>query len=285
MIADFLVHLREDKSLSVPAIKGYRAALNQVFKLKGLDLGSSQELSLLIRGFERSCPPREVRPPEWDIVLVLKSLTRAPYEPLSRSSDMALTHKTVFLLALASAKRVSELHGISYRIRHTEGWDSVSFSFVTEFVAKTQNPSVCDSRFEGFSVPALPREGTDREERSLCPVRAVREYANRTKALRPACRHLFVSCGPNKKEVSKNTLSYWIRQVIRLAYYSAPNTPAPSRVRVHDMRKIGPSLAFRKNHAVGQVLRAGVWTSQNTFTKHTCLKMPTGPQGRSPWDL
>ena len=40
-IVDFLVHLRHDKGLSVSAVKGYRAALNSVFALKGMDLADS----------------------------------------------------------------------------------------------------------------------------------------------------------------------------------------------------------------------------------------------------
>ena len=41
MIVDFLVHLHRDKGLSVSAVKGYRAALNSVFALKGIYLADS----------------------------------------------------------------------------------------------------------------------------------------------------------------------------------------------------------------------------------------------------
>ena len=50
-------------------------------------------------------------------------------------------HRKLFLLALASAKRIGELHALSYRVSHTRNWGEVSFSFVTGFVAKTQDPS------------------------------------------------------------------------------------------------------------------------------------------------
>ena len=46
---DFFIHLRKDKGLSVSAIKGYRATLNSVLTLKGLDLSTSRELSMLFR--------------------------------------------------------------------------------------------------------------------------------------------------------------------------------------------------------------------------------------------
>ena len=43
-------------------------------------------------------------------------------------SGKCLTWKTCFMLALALAKRVSELHGLSCQIRHSKGWRSCTFS-------------------------------------------------------------------------------------------------------------------------------------------------------------
>ena len=109
-IAYFFVHLRRDKGMSVSSIKGYQSALNSVFALKGQDLSSSRELSMLVRSFAVSCPPAEVRPPAWDLSLVLRSLKTAPYEPLASVSERFVGLKALFLLALASSKRVGELH-------------------------------------------------------------------------------------------------------------------------------------------------------------------------------
>ena len=68
------------------------------------------------------------------------------------ASDKYLTWKTSFLLALASAKRVSELHGLSFHVRQLRGWRSCTFFFLPDFVAKTQNSSIPDSHFEEFSL-------------------------------------------------------------------------------------------------------------------------------------
>ena len=82
VVVDFLIHLRQDKGLSVSAVKGYCSALNSVLALKGLDLAASREITTLLRSFARSVNPVELRPPAWDVSLVLQSLTGAPYEPL-----------------------------------------------------------------------------------------------------------------------------------------------------------------------------------------------------------
>ena len=202
LIMDFQVHLRRNKGLSISAVKGYCAALNSVFALKGMNLADSRPIFMLIRSFSKSVRPEELHPPVWDVTLVLQSLTHAPYEPLRTSDERFLAQKTLFLLALASAKRIGELHALSHRISHSGDWGEVSFTFVAGFVAKTQDPSSSAPRFEGFTVPALPNSSTNRNGRLLCPVRAVRCYFESTNAHRPRCERLFVTPGRSTKEIS-----------------------------------------------------------------------------------
>ena len=184
LIVDFLVHLRLDKGLFVSAVKGYHSALNSVFALKGMDLADSCPISMLIRSFTKSVRPEELRPPAWDVTLVLQSLTSAPYETLRSSDEHFLAQKMLFLLALASAKRIGELHALSHRVSHSRDWGEVSFTFVAGFVAKTQDPSFSAPRFEGFTVPALPNAKGICNGRLLCPMWAVRCYLDCTAAHR-----------------------------------------------------------------------------------------------------
>ena len=100
VVVDFLIHLRQDKGLSVSAVKGYCSALNSVLGLKGWDLAASREITTLLRSFARSVNPVELRPPAWDVSLVFQSLTGAPYEPLRTCEERFLAQKMLFLLAL-----------------------------------------------------------------------------------------------------------------------------------------------------------------------------------------
>ena len=187
---------------------------------------------MLLRSFSVSCPPAEVHSPAWDLSLVLRSLKMAPYEPLTSASERFVGLKALFLLALASAKRVGELHGLSFRVSHASGWKQISFTFVPGFVAKTQDPFASDSRFEGFSIPALPRRRHDKDTRLLCPVRALRLYLDMTATCRPSCERLFVSTSE-----SKNSISHWIRRVISRAHSEA-GEPVP-QPRARETRGIG----------------------------------------------
>ena len=223
---------------------------------------------MLLHSFSRSVDPVELRPPAWDLALVLQSLTGAPYEPLRTCDERFLVQKTLFLLALASAKRIGELHALSYRVSHSRGWGVVSFSFVPGFVAKTQDPSSLAPRFEGFNVLALPNARNNRNGRLLCPLRAVRCYLDRTAAHRPRCERLFVTAGRSKKEISKTTVSFLLQKSISRAYQlSGMEQPIPAP-RARETRGIAPSLLFKKNFAVDQVLKAGTWRRHTTFMPH-----------------
>ena len=127
VVVDFLIHLRHDKGLSVSVVKGYSSALNSVLALKGRDLALSRKIMMLLRSFSRSVDPVELRLPAWDVALVLQSLTGVPYEPLRTCEERFLAQKTLFLLALASAKRIGELHTLLSRVSHSRGWAEVSF--------------------------------------------------------------------------------------------------------------------------------------------------------------
>ena len=148
---------------------------------------------MLFRSFMKSFSPVNLRPPAWDVALVLQSLTNPPYEALRTVEERFLAHKTLFLIALASVKRVVELHALSHHVSHSVGWKEVSFGFVPSFVAKTQDHSSLDPRFESFTVPALPKSSNYPNGKLLCPVRVVKCYLARTALHRPRCERLFVT--------------------------------------------------------------------------------------------
>ena len=71
------------------------------------------------------------------------------------ASDKHLSWKSSFLLSLTSAKRVRELHVLSFRVSNSWDWRSCTLSFLPDFVAKTQNPSVPDPCFDEFTIPSV----------------------------------------------------------------------------------------------------------------------------------
>ena len=114
-VADFLLYLFEDKKLQPSTIDGYRSAIADKLGSSKLNIGKDENLTRLLDSFHRDRPKGRRGIPSWNLSLVLHQLTKAPFEPLGESSLKHLTLKTVFLLALASGKRRSEIHAWQHR--------------------------------------------------------------------------------------------------------------------------------------------------------------------------
>ena len=113
-IASFLLYLRCSLSLSFSSIASYRSMLSGVFRFVLPELSSHFVLRDLLRSFRLERPVSSSRVPPWDLSRVLSFLRGPPFEPLSSCPLRELTRKVLFLLALATARRVSELHAVSF---------------------------------------------------------------------------------------------------------------------------------------------------------------------------
>ena len=176
-----------------------------------MDITSSTVIRSLFSSFKRLCPPREIKPPEWILSLVLRSLACLPYEPLKLS--YYLLHQPNWLASCTA---------FSIRCITLKRRRSCIFSFLPDFVAKTQNPSVYEPCFKEFTAPLLADLlDEDRDEMLLCPIRALKRYLSGTEQFRLECPSLFVSKTKTKKRVSQNVISVWIIWVISHTYQSA----------------------------------------------------------------
>ena len=109
-IADFLLHLFQDRKLQPSTIDGYRSAIADKLGNSTINVSKDENLTCLLDSFHRDRPKGRRGIPSWDLSLVLHQLTKTPFEPLKEASLKHLTFKTVFLLALGSCKRRSEIH-------------------------------------------------------------------------------------------------------------------------------------------------------------------------------
>ena len=191
------------------AILGYRSMLAVVFKLP--EISTSPVLQDLVRYFKVEVSVRLVRPPPWDLEVVLRFLHSSTFEPLSSLSLHVLTKKALLLVSLATAKRVGELQALSRVVSFSSS--GACLTYVPEFVAKTE--SALNPLPRSFMVQSLDdfAAGLD-GELLLCPVRALQEYLKRTASFVDCPRRLFVSpCYP-LQAMSKNGISFLLREVI-----------------------------------------------------------------------
>ena len=238
-IADFLLHLFQDKKLQPGTIDGYRSAIADKLGNSTINISKDENLTHLLDSFHRDRPKGWRGIPSWNLSLVLQ-LTKAPFEPLKEASLEHLTFKTVFLLALGSGKRRSEIHAWLHKnIRHQSDWYKVSLYPSPSFLSKNQLAKEGPDSVAPVVIPALV-PSLDRSlecDRSLCPVRALRYYLDRTSDLRQNKEFVFVSFKKGfDKDISPATISSWIKQTVVLCYeLSDQEALSLHQVKAHDV--------------------------------------------------
>ena len=259
-IADFLFWLKRSRKLSVSAVMGYRSMLSAVFRSVLPEISTSAVLHDLLRSFRVEVPIRSMSPPAWNLLAVLEFLKSPIFEPLRQASLRDLTRKTLFLIALALAKRVSELQALSRTVAFS--FSAASVVYVPEFLAKTE--SALRSLPRSFDIPSLSDFAAGLpDELLLCPVRALSEYIVRTSSITNRPRRLVVSPRNPSRAMSKNGISFLLREVIVHSGASLNDAAAP---RAHSIRGIATSSAFFRNWSLSSVLEAASWRPNTVFT-------------------
>ena len=179
-VADFLMYLLQDRKLQPSTIDGYRSTVADKLGNLPFNISKDGNLTRLLDSFHGDRPKGRRGIPSWNLSLVLHQLTEAPFEPIKEASLKHLTFKTVFLLALG-------IHAWQNRnIRHQSDWSKVSLYPSPSFLSKNQlakeGPDSVAPVVKPALAPTLDR--SLKSDRSLCPVRALRYYLDRTSELR-----------------------------------------------------------------------------------------------------
>ena len=271
-IADFLLYLFQDRKLQPGTIEGYRSAIADKLGNSPTNICKDENLTHLLDSFHRDRPKGRRGVPSWNLSLVLHQLTKPPFEPLREASLKYLTFKTVFLLALGSGKRRSQIHAWQHKnIRHQSDWSKVSLYPSPSFLSKNQLAKEGPNSVAPVVIPALAPtlDKTLKSDRSLCPIRALRYYLDKTADLRQDKELVFVSFKKGfDKDISPATISSWIKQTVILCYeLSDQQALTLHQVKAHDVRAFAASKAFQSGVSLDQILSACHWKSHNTFTQ------------------
>ena len=151
------------------------------------------------------------------------------------------TLKTAFLLALASGKRRSEIHAwVANKVSNLGQWEKVSLFPSSDFIAKNQLPREGSQSVSPVTIPALTSivDRQFKEDRTLCLVRALRFYLDRTKDLRGSRSLLFISFKKgHTSDIRPATLSSWLKQTVLPGYKQADQQALDLvQVKAHDIR-------------------------------------------------
>ncbi|XP_077340446.1 uncharacterized protein LOC143984042 [Lithobates pipiens] len=255
-----------DKGLSISTLRGQVSAL--IVFLED-HLATNPWVVRFFRALSRQRPVQGLSFPRWDLSLVLQSLTGPPFEPLKECFLRELTLKTVFLVAVTTARRVSEMEALSVRA-------PFCVIFPDRIVLKTDPaflPKVASSfhRSQEIVLPSFcPNPSGEKELRFhyLDVRRCILHYLELTKAFRRSDSLFVLFSGARKGcKASRRTIARWLRVAIEQAY-SAAGKEIPVGIKAHSTRAMAASQAERAGATPEQICKAATWSSYSTFVKH-----------------
>ncbi|XP_070803767.1 uncharacterized protein [Pituophis catenifer annectens] len=270
--AQILEFLRDgfDRGLAHSTLRRHVAALSTALSSpSGRPLTQHPVIKKFLRGARLLRPSSIHRYPTWDLPKVLNALTETPFEPLRTVHLRFLTLKVVFLIAITSARRISELAALSVRedlcvFRP----DTVILRLDPSFIPKVNSPF---HRAQEVILPNFcprPSHALERRWHTLDVRRALKIYIKRTAPFRKS-EALFVSFLPGSLglKVSSATIGRWIRACIASAY-QAQAIPVPNSITAHSTRSAATSAAWATQASLEEVCRAATWSTPSPFIRH-----------------
>ena len=240
VVASFLVHCSQ--TLASRTVLTIRAALAlPLLEGFGIDL-DHRHFHMLAKAAFRRKPPTTRVVPSWSLDDALEVLAKIPQE---RLGPREIFYKALFLTAVASSNRSSELAAID-RGRIELRQCSIVLPVRPGFIFKNQGQFHAPSLIEIPDLPGSP----------LCPVQALRSYLDATQ-------------GKSETSLFLHPASFKPLNAGRLAFFLAKAVDwllPGSLAEAHDTRRLSTTRAFMSGATIGNIVAAASWRSTNTFT-------------------
>ena len=249
---------------SARAIRSFRTAIGAIHLgfSNGTTVSNSPSLQALLKGMFNVRPPERSLVPSWDLPTALRLLSEQPYEPLENATLENLTKKTAFLVAVASGRRVSDIHALSLAPNHSDiSKTRARLLPRSGYLAKNQTPDFTPAP---IILPGLRTAANSPDDGPWCPVRALLYYTHRTKGIRGEEDRLFITTTKPHKGAAKQTIARWLVDIIK-ASLAAEDSHMGGRINAHSIRSQASAWASYKGASLSDIIEAMGWSSTTTF--------------------
>ena len=251
----YLWFLYDDRHMAWSTIRVHRAAVATILDpLTNSPLSQHPMVCRFMKAvFLARPPPRKVKP-IWSVSTVLEML-RSWGNP-DELSRQKLTWRVAMLLALASARRASDLSLLHIDEDHLFKTND-SWRFHLVFGAKQDRPG------------HIPQDVIISKQacRELCPLENLREYLRRTEGERGGHMQLFRTTVQPLKPASKQTIRSWLSKVLDSAGILAPGGST---------RAAAATWAAAKAVPISTIMAAADWSCIKTMANYYIRPLPQG---------
>ena len=275
-VLDFL-QSRLDAGLAASTVRGYSTAISTFHNpIDGCPAGQHPLIIRFLAGVDNVRPITRRFSPTWDLNVVLDWLQGPTFTNLTDLSLQQVTWKTVFLVAVATGRRVGDIHAFSpdpqLTVFHK---DRVSIRLPDTYRPKVAHNFHVNAPIE---LPVLYKPGNSaairKQSHALDVRRMLKFYIKLTSSLRRNHSQLFICYGKSAlgAPATTQTLSRWLVSCIAEAY-KAKGLLCPDGLKAHSVRAIATSTAFSAALPIEEVCSAAIWKRASTFTRHYQLDM------------
>ena len=235
---------------SVNTARGALSALG--IMVDGCRAGNHPLVNRFMRGVFNLRPPTPRYAMTWDVKFVLQKIRNM--EPLHTLSLKDLSLKLVMLMALTQAARIQTLHLLLL--------DNISFGVDTVTIWLGGNIKQCRPKFNVRTIVFKAYT----QDSSLCVVRTMKEYLDRTERLRTGSGNedgkLLISYIKPHKSISKDTVARWLKTMLCKCGIDTKKYTAGS------IRPASVSMAKARDVPIDTIMAKAGWTQENTFAKY-----------------
>ena len=249
-VLEFLTELYKS-GIGYSAINTARSALSAIVNLPDKSpVGQHPLVRRFLKGVFQSRPTTPRYNTTWDVNIVLDYL-----KSLFPVNDITLKHltlKVVMLTILVTGQRSQTIHLMDIKNMQVLQ-DRYIFTIASH--TKTAAPG---RKHPSLVLPAFPAD------EKLCVVTCLREYLRRTELFRDGSSSsdcLWVSFVKPHKAISKDTISRWIRNVMKEAGIDT------KLFKPHSTRAASTSAAKLNNVDIDTIMDTAGWSNANTFAK------------------
>lgn len=249
-----------DKGFNVNTL---RIQISALTALSGVKWASWCLICQFLKACARIRPAERSYVPPWDLQIVLDFLSQAPFKFGQTTSLWNISLKAVFLTAITSGRRVSDIQALGYKPPYCcHLADRVVLQTLPHYRPKVNTPF---HRNQEIVLPTFQAEASETPH-NLDVGSILKTYIEMTASLRKT-ENLFIIPEGSRKGLaaSARTLASWLVKVIWRAY-TAKNLEPPAELRAHSTRGMEASWANFRGVTLELICRAVA--TFNTFLNH-----------------
>ena len=244
---NFLTKLFQDGA-TYSTINTSRSALSALLCVPNnvdRNFGSHPLVTKFMKGIYNLKPPVPRYSCTWDVNILLRYISTL--EPVTSIPFKSLTYKLVCLCAITTGQRAQTLALFS-----TDNM-SIGENSVHVRITETTKTTKTGQKHPLVVLSAYPTDGT------LCVIRTLAAYINRTKKWRQNKTKLFLGYVSPHPEVTPSTISRWLKQSLHEAGIDT------SVFKGHSVRSACTSAAANQGLTIDKIMQTAGWTRASTF--------------------